>query len=35
MDQEHGTDLELLIDIMKCNGINVERKNGKFYVLNK
>lgn len=35
MDQEHGADLELLIDIMKCNGINVERKNGKFYVLNK
>lgn len=35
MDQEHGEDTELLMDIMKCNGIDVEEKNGKYLVLNK
>ena len=24
MDEEHGRDTELLIDIMKCNGIDLE-----------
>lgn len=24
MDEEHGKDTELLIDIMKCNGIDLE-----------
>lgn len=35
MDQEHGKDTELLMDIMKCNGIDVEIKNGKYLVLDK
>ena len=35
MDQEHGKDTELLIDIMKCNGLDVEEKNGKYLVLDK
>lgn len=33
MDQEHGKDTELLMDIMKCNGIDVECNNGKYFVL--
>lgn len=32
MDREHGKDTELLIDIMKCNGIIVKRKDGAFTV---
>ena len=35
MDQEHGKDTELLIDIMKCNGLDVKEKNGKYYVIDK
>lgn len=35
MDQEHGKDTELLIDIMKCNGIEVERKGSTYLVLDK
>lgn len=35
MAQEHGKDTELLIDIMKCNGLDVEEKNGKYYVIDK
>ena len=35
MAQEHGKDTELLVDIMKCNGLDVEEKNGKFLVLDK
>ena len=33
--QEHGKDTELLMDIMKCNGLDVECKNGKYYVIDK
>lgn len=35
MAQEHEKDTELLMDIMKCNGLDVEDKNGKYYVINK
>lgn len=35
MEQEHGKDTELLMDIMKCNGLNVEEKNGKYLVWDK
>ena len=35
MVQEHGKDMELLMDIMKCNGLDVEAKNGKYYVIDK
>lgn len=35
IDQEHGKDTELLMDIMKCNGLDVEEKNGKYLVLDK
>ena len=35
MAQEHGKDTELLMDIMKCNGLDVEEKNGKYLVLDK
>lgn len=35
MDEEHGKDTELLMDIMKCNGLDVEHKNGKYLVLDK
>ncbi|MDE5830855.1 MAG: hypothetical protein K2H53_04245 [Clostridia bacterium] len=35
MDQEHGKDTELLMDIMKCNGLDVEEKNGKYLVFDK
>lgn len=35
MAQEHGKDTELLMDIMKCNGIDVECRNGKYYVIDK
>lgn len=32
MDESHGDDVELLIDIMKCNGILVERANGYYLI---
>lgn len=35
IDQEHGKDTELLMDIIKCNGIDVECKNGKYLVLDE
>ena len=35
MAQEHGRDTELLMDIMKCNGLDIEEKNGKYYVIDK
>lgn len=35
IEQEHGKDTELLIDIMKCNGLDVEEKNGKYLVWDK
>lgn len=35
MAQEHGKDIELLIDIMKCNGIDIKEKSGKYYVIDK
>lgn len=35
MDPEHGKDTELLMDIMKCNRLNVEEKNGKYLILDK
>lgn len=35
MDHEHGKDIELLMDIMRCNGLNVEEKNGKYLVIGK
>ena len=35
MAQEHGKDTELLMDIMKCNGLDVEEKNRKYLVLDK
>lgn len=35
MAQEHGKDIELLMDIMKCNGLDVEEKNGKYLVIDK
>lgn len=35
MDKAHGNDTELLMDIMKCNGLEVEEKNGKYLVIDK
>lgn len=35
MAPEHGKDIELLMDIMKCNGFDVKEKNGKYYVFDK
>jgi len=35
MDKEYGKDTELLMDIMKCSGLDVEHKNGKYLVLDK
>lgn len=35
MAYEHEKDIELLIDIMKCNGLDIECRNGKYLVLNK
>lgn len=35
MAQEHGKDIELLMDIMKCNGLDVEKKNKKYLVIDK
>lgn len=35
MAYEHGKDIGLLIDIMKCNGLDIECRNGKYLVLNK
>lgn len=35
MDKAHGNDTELLMDIMKCNGLDVERSNGKYLVIDK
>ena len=35
MDKAHGRDTELLMDIMKCNGLDVEEKNGKYFVIDK
>lgn len=32
MDEEHGDDTELLMDIMKCNGIEVGRRGDMFVV---
>lgn len=32
MDKSHGEDIDLLIDIMKCNGILVERSNGYYLI---
>ena len=33
MDKEHGKDTELLMDIMKCNGIDVAFENGNYVVI--
>lgn len=35
MDKAHGHDTELLMDIMKCNGLDVKFKNGKYFVVDK
>lgn len=35
MPKEHGKDTELLLDIMKCNGLDVEEKNSIYYVIDK
>lgn len=35
MDKAHGHDTELLMDIMECNGFDVEEKNGKYFVIDK
>lgn len=35
MDKTHGNDTKLLMDIMKCNGLEVEEKNGKYLVIDK
>lgn len=35
MDKVHGHDTELLMDIMECNGFDVEEKNGKYFVIDK
>lgn len=35
MDEEHGKDVELLVDIMKCNGLDVQCKNGNYLVADK
>lgn len=35
MAQEHRKDTKLLMYIMKCNGLDVEEKNGKYYVIDK
>ncbi len=35
MDKSHGNDTELLMDIMKCNGLDVERSNEKYLVIDK
>lgn len=32
MDKEHGNDTELLIDIMKCNGVEVVRMDNEYLV---
>ena len=32
MDKEHGNDTELLIDIMKCNGVKVVRMDNEYLV---
>lgn len=32
MNKSHGDDVELLIDIMKCNGILVEQANGYYLI---
>lgn len=32
MDKEHGNDTELLIDIMKCNGIEVTRMGNEYLI---
>ena len=32
MDEEHGHDTELLMDIMKCNGIDVSCRENKYIV---
>lgn len=33
MDKEHGKDTELLLDIMRCNGIDVQEKDGYYLTL--
>lgn len=35
MDKEHGQDTALLMDIMKCNGVDVKYRNGKYLVIDK
>lgn len=35
MDKANGHDTELLMDIMKCNGLDVKEKNGKYFVIDK
>lgn len=32
MDENHGNDIELLVDIMKCNGIVAEQKNNYYFL---
>ena len=32
MDENHGNDIELLVDIMKCNGIVIEQKNNYYLI---
>ena len=33
MSKEHGRDIELLVDIMKCNGFEVDFADGKYVVV--
>lgn len=33
MDENHGRDVDLLVDIMKCNGIKIEKLNNSYLIV--
>lgn len=33
MDENHGRDVDLLVDIMKCNGVRIEKLNNSYLVI--
>ena len=35
MAEEHGDDIDLLMDIMKCNGIVVKRQHNNYEIINE
>lgn len=35
MDENHGRDVDLLVDIMKCNGVKVEKLNNSYLVVDE